>query len=148
MSDDNSHWCVFLPCSDEEVWVLPQNCLAEIVTVSAAGDRPPQQILWRGKQVPVLDLAAEDEQPWRDSHGGAGLIAVVLGLRDEGCDYWGVALRGEGLGMKDIADDQVEDVPDLALERSVGAFRLHGDVYQIPDLLELQRGITAQQVQA
>ena len=143
MSDNSSHWCVFLPCSDAELWALPQNCLAEIVTLPAEGDLPPEEISWRGQSVPVLDLDEEHDQPWRDVRGGTGLIAVVLGLKGEGCDYWGVALRGEGLGMRDISQDEVEDVPDLAGERAVGAFRIGSSVYQIPDLLELQRDITA-----
>lgn len=140
MSDKTTQWCVFLPCSAEELWALPQNCVAEIVTVPATGFGPPQEINWRGQAVPVLDLEADPERPWSD---GDGLIAVVLGLQGEGCDYWGVALRGDGLGMMDIATEEVEDSPQLAQERSVGAFRLAGCIYQIPDLLALQREITA-----
>ncbi len=140
MSDNFGQWCVFLPCSADELWALPQNCVAEIVTVSAEGERPPSQINWRRQVVPVIDVDPDDEVPWSES---SGLIAVVLGLQGEGCDYWGVALRGRGLGMRDIAGEEVEDTPQLAGDRSVGAFRLSGSVYQIPDLLALQRAITA-----
>ncbi len=140
MSDHIGQWCVFLPCSSNELWALPQNCVAEIVTVPAEGHNPPSEITWRRQVVPVLDLQEEDERPWSETHG---LIAVVLGLQGEGCDYWGVALRGRGLGMMDIAAEEVEDSPHLARERSVGAFRMSGSVYQIPDLLALQRAITA-----
>jgi hypothetical protein len=140
MSDKSTQWCVFLPCSADELWALPQNCVAEIVTVAAHGVQPPERVSWRGQDVPVLDLDAGNEQPWHESNG---LIAVMLGLKGEGCDYWGVALRGEGLGMMDIAGKEVEDAPQLAQHRSVGAFRLAGSVYQIPDLLALQRDITA-----
>lgn len=140
MSDKLSQWCVFLPCSGDELWALPQNCVAEIITVSTAEDAVPEYVSWRGRDVPVLDLHDRARQPWRDS---SGLIAVMLGLRGERCEYWAVALAGEGLGMRDIAGEDVEDAPELALPRSVGAFKLHGDVYQVPDLLELQREISA-----
>ena len=148
MSDKPSHWCVFLPCSSSEIWALPQNCVAEIVVMPAEAECPPQHINWRNQEVPVLDLNDGGDLPWRERHGGSGLIAVMLGLKGEGCDYWAVALRGTALSMKDIADEDIEDCPDMTLARSVGAFRLHGEVYQIPDLLELQREITADRMTA
>jgi hypothetical protein len=146
MAQKSSQWCVFLPCSEAEVWALPQNCLAEIVTIPADGEVPPQHILWRGREVPVLNLDDTASLPWRQRQGGTGLVAVMLGLRGEGCEYWAVALRGDGLGMLDLAEQKVEDCPDRALGRSVGAFKMDGAVYQIPDLLELQREITAEQL--
>jgi hypothetical protein len=143
MSDRKTHCCVLLPCSPDEKWAIPQNCLGEIVTVPDAGDQPPQEISWRGRQVPVLDLDQQGQLPWRESSNSSGLVAVILGLRDEGCEYWAVALRGKGLALKELAETAVEDCPDAVLERAVGAFRLDGEVYQVPDLLKLQRGITA-----
>ncbi len=142
MSTEQSQWCVFLPCASDQVWAVPQNCLAEIVSVADAGQTPPSEISWRGQQVPVLDLESDSAAPWVERSGETGLLAVILGLKDEGCDYWAVALRGEGLGMKDVLTEELQDCPDEALPRSVGAFRMGGSLYQVPDLLELQRGVS------
>ena len=54
---------------------------------------------------------------------------------------WGVALRGQGLGMKDVGAEELQDCPDEALPSSVGAFRMGGVLYKVPDLLELQRSV-------
>ncbi len=61
----------------------------------------------------------------------------MLGLKGGAWDYCAVALRGEGLAMKDLSGELIEDTPDLALESSVSAFRMGGNVYQIPKLQEL-----------
>lgn len=136
-----ARWCVFLPCSRTQSWAVPQNCLAEVVTVPAAGDQPPAEIEWRGEVIPVLEFGRDDGLPWRDRRSGTGLVAVVLGLQGESCRYWGVAVRGEGLGVRAIAEEEIEDLPDAALEHAIAAFRLGGVVYQVPDLPTLQRSL-------
>ena len=60
----------------------------------------------------------------------------------------GLALRGEGLGMNDITSDDIEEAPDEALEHASSAFRINGELYQVPDLLQLQERVTAQQAAA
>ncbi len=141
MTDKASRWCVFLPCSREEIWAIPQSCLAEIVTLPAAQESPPQQITWRGREVPVLDLGTGNDPAWRESKGDTGLVAVILGLKGQGNDYWAVALRGDGLAVKNIAVERITDVPEQVSERSTSAFELHGVIYQVPDLPELQKQV-------
>lgn len=141
MSDKASRWCVFLPCSEEEVWAIPQNCLAEIVTLHDAGEYPPEQIMWRGREVPVMDLGDSGETPWRDPAGKTGLVAVILGLQGQGSEYWAVALRGDGLAVRDLGTERLRDAPDRILERSTSAFTLQDAVYQVPDLQELQKQV-------
>ncbi|MFK8047241.1 MAG: hypothetical protein AB8B81_02285 [Halioglobus sp.] len=136
-----ARWCVFLPCSEQEVWAIPQNCLAEIVTLQNADTTPPAQITWRGKQVPVLDLGGPEDPSWCDASGESGLVAVILGLKGQGNDYWAVALRGEGLAVKNIANENIIDLPDRVTERSTSAFELHEVLYQVPDLPELQKHV-------
>jgi hypothetical protein len=137
MNEIASRWCVLLPCSKEEKWAVPQNCLAEIVTLATATEDPPEQFQWRGQSVPILDLDQTHESPWADQRAGTGLVAVMLGLKGGAWEYCGVALRGQGLAMKDLARESIEDAPDLALECSASAFRMGGEVYQIPKLQEL-----------
>jgi len=120
------------------VWAIPQNCLAEIVTLQNAGVTPPDRISWRGEEVPVLDLGGP---PWREPGGDSGLVAVILGLKGQGNDYWAVALRGEGLAVKNIANEKIKDLPDRVTERSTSAFELHEVLYQVPDLPELQKQV-------
>jgi len=145
MKDDSLRWCVLIPCSKTESWAVPQNCLAEIVTLHAASEQPPEELQWRGQSVPVLDFGYDDGSLWREQLGGAGLIAVFLGLEGEGCDYWAVAVRGKGLAVTAIAPDDVEDAPDAVQEHSTNAFSLGGVVYQVPDLAALQKKIAASQ---
>ncbi|MEH6580637.1 MAG: chemotaxis protein CheW [Halioglobus sp.] len=139
MSNNDSQWCVFLPCSKEEIWAIPQKCLAEIVTLQEVGEVPPEVISWRGQDVPVLDIDEKGEAHWRDLRGETGRIAVILGLKGEGYDYWAVALRGDGLSVRNISTEQILDLPDGKLERSTAAFELQNVVYQVPDLQELQK---------
>lgn len=141
MSDDASPMCVLLPCSSTQCWAVPQRCLGEIVTVAADDDRPPAEIDWRGQVVPVMDFSGAEEEPWRDRRSGTGLVAVMLGHRGEPCRYWGVAVRGEGLGVTALEEDEMEDLPEAALEHATAAFRMGEVVYQIPDLLALQRSV-------
>lgn len=137
VEENPSRWCVLLPCSQGETWAVPQNCLAEIVTLSSDSEEPPTQLNWRGQDVPVVNLDAKHESPWRDARAGTGLVAVMLGLKGGAWEYCAVALRGEGLGMKDLADEVVEDAPEQMLENSLSAFRMGGEIYQVPKLQEL-----------
>lgn len=142
MSDETSRWCALLPCSDELSLAVPQNCLAEIVTMHTAQEHPPEKIRWRGESVPVVNFS-QGHAGWREDKSGTGLLAIFRGLRGEGCNYWAVAVRGEGLKVKDIAAEPIEDVPDEVLELATAAFRLDGKVYQVPDLTTLQQKITS-----
>ena len=141
MTDKAPQWCVFLPCSQDEVWAIPQKCLAEIVTLQDVGETPPEQISWRGKEVQVLDLDDSAASCWRDPVGGTGLVAVILGLKGQGSDYWGVALRGEGLAVRNLSQEKIKDLPEQVMERSTAAFELKDLVYQVPDLPELQKQV-------
>ena len=142
MTDDTSHWCALLPCSGELSLAVPQNCLAEIVTMHTTRERPPEKIRWRGQSVPVIDFAPE-QAGWREEQSGTGLLAIFCGLQGEGCDYWAVAVRGQGLAVKDIGAEEIEDVPEEVLELGSAAFKLDGTIYQVPDLTALQQKITA-----
>ena len=145
MSDKQSRWCVLIPCSSEQTWAVPQSCLAEIVTLKTEQERPPAKIRWRGVDVPVIDLGAAGETPWLEGRTGTGLVAVVLGLKGGDCDYWGVAIRGHGLGIRDLVDAEIEDLPDELPEHASAAFRMQGVVYQVPDLPALQQTIPMRQ---
>ena len=107
----------------------------------AAEDCPPQEISWRGELIPVLDFGSGGDLPWRDSRAGSGLIAVLLGSRDENCQYLGMAVRGDGLGVASLAEDGIEDQPEEVQEYATAAFRMRGNVYQVPDILALQRAV-------
>ncbi len=141
MSDDASRWCALLPCSSSLYLAVPQNCLAEIVTLHGSQEQPPQKVRWRGESVPVLNFAMEEETGWREEESGAGLLAIFRGLRNEGCDYWAIAVRGEGIAVKDIAAEGIEDAPEEVLELATAAFTLNDRVYQVPDLTSLQHKI-------
>lgn len=123
---------VCLPCASGQHWAVPQACLGELVTVAGAGEQPPESIPWRGCDVPVLNLGVTDY--WRDTRGGSGLVAVVLGLQPESGDCWGVAVGSEGLATVELQGDEVEEVPEAAAERASAAFRFRGKLYQVPDL--------------
>ena len=138
MSDALSRMCVLLPCSARRSWAVPQCCVGEIVTVPAAADQPPAEISWRGERVPVVDFGEDGDPPWRDPRGEAGLIAIILG---EPGHCWGVAVRGEGLGVSALTEDTVEDLPGAVLDYASAAFRLGDVVYQVPDLGAVQQAV-------
>ncbi|MCB1675690.1 MAG: chemotaxis protein CheW [Halioglobus sp.] len=143
MSDKHSRWCVLIPCSNTESWAVPQNCLAEIVTLQAVDAHPPREISWRDQIVPVLDFGRDEGPPWSEQQRQTGLIAIFLGLRGEGCDYWGVAIRGSGLTIRDMATQQMENAPGNAVAHASAAFRMDGKLYQVPDVAMLQRDLAA-----
>ena len=141
MSKTTERSCVLVPCSRRHSWAIPQSCLGEIVTVTASQDCPPQEINWRGELVPVLDFGTGDDLPWRDPRAGSGLVAVLLGRRGENCQYLGMAVRGDGLGVASLAEDGIEDQPEGVQEYATAAFQMRGNVYQVPDIPALQRAV-------
>jgi chemotaxis signal transduction protein len=102
-------------------------------------------INWRGETVPVIDLGGSDAVPWRDQRGGAGLVAVVLGRRDEACRYFGLAVRGVDLGVSELAQEHIEDLDEPLSDYATAAFRMNERTYQIPDLLALQRALASRE---
>jgi hypothetical protein len=134
-----------IPCSSTETWAVPHNCLGEIFTVYTDDELPPGQVEWRGETIPVMDLGHDDGSQWRDPGRGAGLVAVFLGLKGEGCSYWGVAVRGDGLRVVDLAGEDVEDVPEQVGEHANAAFNFKGVLCQVPDLDDFQKQIVINQ---
>jgi chemotaxis signal transduction protein len=122
---------------------VPQNCLAEILTLPTDVVQPPAEVTWRGRTVPVLDFGSEDGTVWRESGRGAGLVAIFLGLKGEGCEYWGVAIRGEGLRVVSLSPEEVEDVPEQVAQHATAAFNFNGVLCQVPDLESFQEKIAA-----
>lgn len=139
MSDLPDRMCVLLPCSGELRWAVPQACLAEILTVSADGGEPPELVTWRGVDIPVLDLGSDGATPWQNIRSSTGLIAIVVGVRGVGVDFWGLALRGEDLSVRRVVEGDCEDIPEAVLDSSLAAFSLDGVVYQVPDLVAWQQ---------
>jgi hypothetical protein len=139
MTEENLRWCVLIPCSARETWAVPQICLAEIYTLHTESELPPEEIDWRDHKVPVLDLGADDGSPWRESRRDSGLIAIFLGLEGEDCEYWGVAVRGDGLTATRVPAEEVKDVPDAVVDHATAAFEFKGVTYQVPDLAKLQK---------
>ncbi len=129
---------VLLPCTGGESWAVPQVCLGEIVTITDAGESPPQQISWRGREVPVMARTADDDGRWRDAPGETGLVAVLLALDEASGEHWGVAVNGEGLAFAAIQGEEIEDCPDDVAENAIAAFRYRGTIYQVPDLMAWQ----------
>ena len=143
VEEDDGQWCILLPLSGSERWAVPQNALAEIVTLHSDSGDPPEELAWRGELVPVLDFGRDDDVPWRERVGGTGLVAVFLGLEGENCNYWGVAVRGKDLAVKRLLPDQVDDAPEEVVEHANAAFTLGEITYQVPDLVALQRRVAA-----
>ena len=138
MSEQNERMCVLLPCAANRRWAMPQNCLAEILTLPTSDDSVPREVRWRGVDIPVMDFGEDGSLPWRDSHNDTGLVAVLLGVKGAGFDYWGVALRGDGLSVRQVDLGQCTDRPEAVQEHALAAFELDGQTYQVPDLPALQ----------
>ncbi len=139
MSDDAITSCVLIPCSDNEKWAVPQNCLAEIHVVNSIEETPPSLLEWRGREVPVVDFGAESDAPWCEQRIGTGLVAIFLGLEGEACEYWGVAIRGAGLDVVTLASAELVDASEEACEHASAAFKYNDVLYQVPDLDGLQK---------
>lgn len=132
-------WCVFLPCREGETWAVPTRCLAEIVTLTEAGDQPPAHIDWRGARIPVLDLGGDERPEWREAHSGSGRIAVIHGVEGGDREFWALALRGDGLGMESLDENCVEETSEETAAHCTGAFRFRERLYQVPDMVALQQ---------
>jgi len=130
---DRHSW-VALPCAPGRIWAVPRECIGEILTLAAESAEPPAHVEWRGTRVPVIDPAEGEGAPRPTS-----LVAIILGLRDTPGGHWAVALRGDGLGIQDFRADEMEDEAIAAEAGAVGAFRMRGVLYQVPDLPALQR---------
>lgn len=135
--------CVLIPCSETERWAVPQACLAHIQVVKSTSESPPEVVLWRGREVPVMDRGRNGALPWAERRAGTGLVAIFIGLEEEGCEYWGVAVRGEGLDIARLTQDNMRDAADQAMEDAVSAFIYNDVLYQVPDLNGLQKQIAA-----
>jgi len=127
---DRNSW-VALPCAPGRIWAVPRACVGEILTLAGEPAEPPTEVQWRGARVPVIDP--------NPGEGSAGLVAIILGLRDTPGGHWAVALRGDGLGIQDLRGDEMEDEATAIEAGAVGAFRMRGVLYQVPDLPALQR---------
>jgi hypothetical protein len=145
MNENTKRWCVLIPCSSTETWAVPQNCLGEIFTVYTDSEQPPGEVEWRGETVPVLDFGDDDGPQWRDPGRGTGLVAVFLGLKGESCSNWGVAVRGDGLRVVDLAAEDIENVPEQSCEHATAAFNFKGVLCQVPDLDGFQKQIAVNQ---
>ena len=144
MSDRDDRMCVLLPVGTDVQWAVPQPCLAEVLTLQpGTSAEPPASVVWRGVEIPVLDLGSGGAEPWLDAHLGAGLVAVMLGVTGTGCDYWAVALRGGGLAARRLLAEECEDQPEAVAANALAAFSLGGSVYQVPDLPALQQQAAA-----
>lgn len=145
MTEDAKQPCVLLPCSSAETWAVPQNTLGEILTVHSDSEQPPTEVSWRGHTVPVMDLGKDDGSVWREPGRSNGLVAIFLGLKGDACPYWGVAVRGKGLGVVDLQSGEVANTPDDILEYATAAFEFQGIHCQVPDFDRLQKQIAASQ---
>ena len=134
--------CVLLPCGAQHNWAVPQSCLAEILTLQATADSPPETVSWRDREVPVLDFGAAGDELWLNPRSGTGLVVIILGVSGEGPDYWGLAIRGHGLAVRNIHEEDCEDRPEEVQDYALAAFALQGTTYQVPDLPALQQRVT------
>jgi len=119
--------------------------LGEILTLQADSEIPPDEVSWRGRKVPVLDFGSDDGSRWQEPRRGTGLVAVFLGLKGEGCEYWGVAVRGEGLRVVSLSPDEVDDAPERISQHATAAFNYKGTLCQVPDLDSFQKQIAVSQ---
>ena len=145
MTDNTKLWCALIPCSKTETWAVPQNCLAEIVTLQTNTLLPPQQLTWRERSVPVLDLGSDDGSQWQQPNREAGLMAIFLGLKGEGCEYWALAIRGVGLKVASLVSEELQEVDRGVQEYATAAFMFDGVLCQVPDLDSFQKKIAVSQ---
>lgn len=148
MSDNTKLWCALIPCSKTETLAVPQNCLAEIVTLQTDSLVPPRELVWRGRTVPVLDLGGDDGSSWQQPNREAGLVAIFLGLKGEGCEYWALAIRGVGLKVASLVSEELEEVTQGLQDYATAAFMLNGVLCQVPDLDNFQKRIAVSQMVA
>jgi len=134
---------VFLPCGENRCWVVPQNCLAEIVTLQAEHESPPNSIQWRGHTVPVIDYGVQQLGSWRDNFG-TGFIAVMLGLEGSELPVWGVLLRPcAKLTSRRLADEDFQEVQESDEALTFATFSYQDERYEVPHLENIQRTLQA-----
>ena len=87
-----------------------------------------------------VHLRAEHGEKQVD-HDLAQLVVPVqaLGLAGQGQDYWALAIRGEGLSVRQVQAQDCEDRPEEQLDYALAAFALGDVTYQVPDLPALQQ---------
>lgn len=146
MSD--SGMCVLLACAGGDHWALPQHCLAEILTLAVEEELPPGQVTWRGCSIPVIVVGepGAGDNHWRDRHSGTGLVAVIPGLPEGACEYWAVAILGQGLRLCAIDGEAIEEAPQQARDYASAAFEMAGVTYQVPDLRRMQAELSTGQL--
>ncbi|WP_146003536.1 hypothetical protein [Kineobactrum sediminis] len=133
--------CVLLPCAGPHTWAVPQDCIAEIVTMTGSVSG---HLGWRGCEVPVYGPDNYPIDTATDALAATTAIFVVFfGLRGRGCDYWAVRLQGHGLTSTELSESAIEDRPDLLLPGFLAAFTLAGKTCQVPDLPFLQSQVAA-----
>ena len=150
MSAEQARMCVLLPVADRLLWAVPQGAMVEVMTVVSDSPAPPARLSWRGADIPVLDIGAGGKAPWQMPRKGTGLVAVFHGLGEgPGAGCWGLAIRGEGLGFRDIVEADCEDRPEELRQNCLAAFAMDNDIFQVPDLPALQtRAYTSQNTAA
>ena len=144
MTDSAFMQCVLVPCSETDRWAVPQSCLAEIQVVNSTSDSPPESISWRGLEVKVLDFGGEGSPSWCVRRVGAGVVAIFVGVEGSDCEYWGVAVRGNGLTVAPLTTEDIVDAPDKAADYASAAFEYKDVLYQVPDLDGLQKKVAGQ----
>ena len=69
--------CVLLPVATGETWAVPQNCLAEILTVHTTEEAPPRQVERNGVGAAGFAAYKQDDPMARI---GIGFIAAAGGV--------------------------------------------------------------------
>jgi len=112
---DNGIPSVLLPRVDGSTWVLPLNCLAEVVAVPELSS---QTVVWRGEPIPVL--------------GPAQSARACAVLRGQDVRYWALPLAPLPLVYRRLTADQLTDelTEDAVLVAVIDERRC-----QVPDLL-------------
>ena len=112
---DNGIPSVLLPRVDGSTWVLPLNCLAEVVAVPELSS---QTVVWRGEPTPVL--------------GPAQSARACAVLRGQDVRYWALPLAPLPLVYRRLTADQLTDelTEDAVLVAVIDERRC-----QVPDLL-------------
>jgi len=124
--------CVMLPCSSGQVWAVPLNSIAEVVT---SAELLSGQLCWRGLELAVYPPAAA-EQP-------GGIYAVMLGLGELAGHYWAIKLRNRRLEYLPLtaADCAGQDESSEISPDSLARFALGGGICQVPDIEALQKSL-------
>jgi hypothetical protein len=124
--------CVLLPCSSGQVWAVPLNSIAEVVT---SAELLSGQLRWRGLELSVYPPAAV-QQP-------GAIYAVMLGLGELAGEYWAIQLQNRRLEYLLLSEadcaGQAEngEIPPESLAELV----LGDAICEVPDLEALQKSL-------